>query len=87
MLAFQGISRLFVIEGFRIPFDEGKVFTIVLGVAAHTLLAGTGRKMIGSVQALALGQALGYFCMAVQAFECCLSRRQFVTAAATTGSV
>lgn len=39
MLAFEGISRLLVIKVLDVPFDQGKVFAIVLGVAAYAFLA------------------------------------------------
>ena len=73
MLAFERVSRLFVVERFRIPLDEREVLAVVLGVAAAAVLARSRRKMIGGVQALAFRQALGDFSVAIQAFECCLS--------------
>ncbi len=39
VLAFQQISRVFVVEGLRVPFNKRKIFAVVLGVATRTLLA------------------------------------------------
>ena len=39
MLALENVAGLFVIEGFDIPLDQGKIFTVVLGMAAGALLA------------------------------------------------
>lgn len=39
MLAFEGVSRFFMIEALEIPLDQGEVFAVVLGVAAPALLA------------------------------------------------
>jgi hypothetical protein len=75
VLALEGVSGLLVIERLGIPFDQGKVFALVFGVTAYALLTGSRRKMIGSMQALALGQTLGDFRVAIQALECCLSSR------------
>ena len=44
VLAFQRVSGLPVIEGLRIPLDQGEVFSIVFGVAADALLARSGER-------------------------------------------
>ena len=52
MLSLQNVTGIFVIEAFNIPLDQGKVFAVVLGVAAGALLAGTAGNVVGGVQAL-----------------------------------
>ena len=39
MLALENVPSLLVIKGFDIPLDQRKIFTVVLGMAAGTLLA------------------------------------------------
>ena len=39
MFALKNVPRIFVIEVFCIPLDQGKIFTVVLGMAAGALLA------------------------------------------------
>ncbi len=50
VLAFQQVSRFFVIEGFDVPLDQREILAVVLGVAAGAFLAGTGGNVIGGVQ-------------------------------------
>lgn len=50
MLAFKGIPGLFVIELFQVPFDQGKFSSVVLRVAARTLMIRLGFDSIESVQ-------------------------------------
>lgn len=87
VLALQCVSSLLVVEYLGIPLNQGKIFAIVFRMTADTLLTRTRRKMIGSMQALAFGQALGNFRVAIQALEGCLSSSQLVAAAAIGGSV
>src|SRR5690349_6119672 len=87
VLPLQCVSRLLVIERLFIPLDQGKIFAIVFGVTADALLTRTRQKMIGSMQALALGQSLGDFSVAIQALEGRLSSSQFVTTAAIAGAI
>jgi len=51
MLAFKCVSRLFVIEGLRVPLDERKVEAVVIGVAFRAFLAGARRDTIREVHA------------------------------------
>lgn len=39
VLALEFVPRLLVVEGFGIPFDDGKILAIMLGMTAHALLA------------------------------------------------
>lgn len=50
VLAFQQISRVFVVEGLRVPFNKREIFAVVLGVAAGTLLARSGWNVVGGMQ-------------------------------------
>lgn len=49
MLAFQQISRVFVIEDLNVPLDQRKVFPVVLRVAPGAFLAGAGRNVVRRV--------------------------------------
>jgi hypothetical protein len=49
MLPIQRESSLRMIESLRIPSHDLEVLAIVLGVAANTVLAGSGRSQHGSV--------------------------------------
>ena len=46
MLAFQQISRVFVIEGPDVPLDQRKVFAVVLRMTPGALLAGADRNVV-----------------------------------------
>jgi hypothetical protein len=39
MLSLENVPGLFVIKGFDVPFDQGKILTVVLGMATGALLA------------------------------------------------
>ena len=39
MLSLENVTRLFMIKGLDIPLNQGEIFTVVLGMAAGTLLA------------------------------------------------
>ena len=41
MLALEGITRLLVVEGLRVPLDQREVEPVMIGVALHALLAGS----------------------------------------------
>ena len=49
MLAFQQISRFFVIESLDVPLDQREVFPVVLRVAPGAFLAGSGRNVVRGV--------------------------------------
>ena len=51
MFSFEDVTRLPVIECFRVPLDEWEVNAVVIGVALDALLAGTGTDAIGGMQA------------------------------------
>src|SRR5438477_7008938 len=50
MLPLQEITSFLVIELIRIPLNERKIGAVMVGMAAHTFLAGTGRDAIRAVQ-------------------------------------
>lgn len=86
MLTLENVPGIFVIEGFGIPLDQGKIFTVVLGMTTGTLLAGTGRNVVGRVQALVSGEAGSDFSVTVQAFEGSLTA-EFMATGAIGGTV
>lgn len=55
VLAFQHVARLLVIEAVDVPLDQREVLPVVIGVAAGTILAGTGFDVVRSMQALLRG--------------------------------
>ena len=73
VLAFQDIPGFFVVEGLGVPLDEGKVFAIVVGVAASTFLARAGGDVIGCVKSPMRFEPARNFRMAFQALEGCLA--------------
>jgi hypothetical protein len=50
---------LLVVKGVRIPFDEGKILAVMVGVAAHAALTGTGFQAVCGVQATMGREARG----------------------------
>jgi len=68
-----------MVEGLDVPFDQRKVFAIVLRVTARALLAGIGWDVIGRMQSLAGIEAGGDLSVAVQAFEDRLSAKLVAT--------
>ena len=42
VLSFKHVARLFMIKGFRVPFDQLKINAVVVGVALDTFLTGSG---------------------------------------------
>ena len=86
MLALENVPGVFVIEGFGIPLDQGKIFTVVLGMTAGALLAGTARNVVGRVQALVSGEAGSDFGVTVKAFEGSLTA-EFMATGAISGTV
>ena len=69
MLAFENIAGKFVIECFRIPLNERKVFPVMLGVATGTLLARSLGDVVGGVQTLVRGDARPDFSVAFDALQ------------------
>ena len=87
MLPFQRVPGVFVIEGFRIPLDEREVFAIVLGVAASTLLARTGRDIVCRMQTSSRRNSYRDLGVTVQALQSRLSAAKFVTTDAVRRSI
>lgn len=69
MLAFKGVPRFFVIEGFDIPLDQWKIFPVVLGVTAGALLTGTGRDVVSRMQTTSRRKPRGNFCVTVKTLQ------------------
>ena len=86
VLAFKNVSSFLVVEGLGIPLDKGKVFAVVVGMAAGAFLTGALRDVIGCVKSSMGRQAAGDFRVAFQAFERRLAA-EFVTDGAVGGSV
>lgn len=78
VLSFQHVSRLFMIERFGVPFDDGEIDAVVVGVAFDTFLAGARAQAVGEVQSLVSIEATGDLGMALEALEGGLSARQLV---------
>ena len=57
VFALESVSGLFVVEGTKVPLDEGEVFPVVFGVAARAFLAGACGDPVGGMQALMRRQA------------------------------
>ncbi|HEY2232459.1 MAG TPA: hypothetical protein VGK01_03200 [Candidatus Angelobacter sp.] len=86
MLALENVPGLFVIEGLGIPLDQREIFTIVLGMTAGALLAGTARNVVGRMQALVSGEAGSDFRVTIKAFEGSLTA-EFMASGAIGGTV
>ena len=79
VLSFEHVARLFMIEGFGVPFDNGEIHTIVVGVALDTFLAGAGAKTVGKVKTLVRVEATSDLRVTFKALKRCLSTRELVT--------
>ena len=66
---------------FRVPLDQRKIFSVVLGVAAGALLARAGGNVVGGVQASTRRKARRDFGVAVQTFQRSLSAKLVATGA------
>jgi hypothetical protein len=75
-----------MVERLDVPFDQGKVLPIVLGVTAGAFLDGSGRDVIGGVQAFVRGKTVGNFSVTLKTLESGLSAK-FMTAGAVRGTV
>ena len=69
MFPFKNISGQFVIEGFGVPFNQGKIFPVVFRVALGTLFVVPFWNVIGGVQTLARAQASGNFRVTAEALQ------------------
>lgn len=86
MLAFESVSRLFVIECLDVPLDEREIFAIVFRVAARALLARIRRNVVSGVQSPVSSDAACDLRMTIQALQSRLSA-EFVTTGAIRRSV
>lgn len=50
MLALQNVACLLVIESLDVPFDERKIFAVVIGMTAGAILVRPGLDVVRSVQ-------------------------------------
>ena len=75
-----------MIERFRVPFDQRKVFAIVLRMTAGAFLARSGRQVVTSVQAPAGQESRRDFSMTLETPQRCLPT-ELVTTGAVRGSV
>ena len=87
VLAFKQIPGLLVVELILIPLDESEIYSVVIGVAAHALLARAGRNMVGTVQSPLSVDSLADVSVAAAAFELRLSATNFVTVCAVQCTV
>ena len=68
-----------MIEGFDVPFDNGEIDPIVVGVALDALLAGAGAQTVGKMQSLMGIEAASDLGVTLEALEGSLSPRELVT--------
>ena len=78
MLAFEQVAGLLVVKRLLVPLDDGKIFSVVIGVALHASLAGSGFKIVGCVKPAVRVQSRCDFRVTLQALECRLARRKLV---------
>lgn len=69
VLPLEQVSSILVIECLCVPFDQGKVFTVVLGMAAGALVTGAGKNVIGGVQPAVSRNPGSDFAVTIQAFQ------------------
>lgn len=85
VFSFQRVSGLAMIERLDVPFDQRKIFAVVLGVAAGALAAGTRSDVIGGMQTFPRCDPRGNFGVALHALEFGFARAQPVTTGAVGG--
>ena len=78
VFGLQRISGLLVVKGVRVPLHDRKIFSVVVGVAAHAALAGTRFKVVSSVEAAMCGKTGGDLRVTFQTLESWLPSREFV---------
>lgn len=86
VFAFEQIAGLLVVESCNVPLHQGKVFTVVLGVATGALLAGPLRNVVGGMQPSSGREAVGDLGVALQALQRCLASK-LVTGGTVRGPV
>ncbi len=69
MLALKFVAGLRVVEGFNIPFSQGEIFTVVLGMATRALQTCTRFNVVGSVKAFSRNDAPRNFSVAGETLE------------------
>ena len=87
VLAFEKVAGFLVVEFFRIPLDQRKIRPVVIGVAAHALLAGPGGNVVRRVEATLGGYARADVRMASNAAELRLAPADLVAVGAVHGAV
>jgi len=87
VFSLQRIASLLVIKRIGIPLDDGKIFSIVVGVAAHAALAGSRLEVVGGVQPAVRRQAGGNLGMAFQTSKCRLAGGKFVAGRAIARAI
>ena len=86
VLTFEQVTGVFMIEGLDVPLDQRKIFSVMLGVAACALLAGTGGDAVSGVQSPARRKTGCDLGVTIQALQCRLSTK-LVATGAVGGSV
>ena len=87
VFSFEFPVGLRVIEMLEVPFCQGEVFAIVLGVAGNTFQTRARLEVVGSVQTFSHLDAPGNFGMAIQALESGFSGREFMAGGAVGEAV
>ena len=73
MLPFENVSGLLVIEGLQIPFDQGKIAAVVLGVATRAFLIRGRLRAVTRVQPFARRDSACNLRMAIKTFKNCFA--------------
>lgn len=86
VLAFEHVPGFLMIEGVDVPLDQREVLTIVLGVAASALLAGTDGNVVGGVETSVGGEPSRNLGVTVETLESRLPA-ELVTSGAVRGTI
>jgi len=81
VLTLQNVARLLVVEGFDVPFDQWKIFTVVFRVTTGALLARAGRNVIRGVQSFVGTKPRGNFSVTIVALQSGLAPEYMATGA------
>jgi hypothetical protein len=86
MLAFKSVAGLFVVKGLDVPFNEGEIFSIVIGMAARAFLARFRLEVEGRMQAAMGADSRAYFRMTICTTESWAAEGKLVARSAIAGA-
>jgi len=87
VLAFQQVAGFFVVELIRVPFDQREIRAIVVGMAAHALLAGACGNVIRAMQPALFRHPRSDIGVTADALELRLTAAKLVTFGAVNRSI